>query len=70
MMVPIEQAVDVHHCLYFVGACDKVESRSDGLEFDSQCWPSVEVSGKLHIPAALVHPAIMGTLSIDPRLDQ
>ena len=30
-----------------------LHSRSEGLEFDSQCWPYVEVSGKLCIPHCL-----------------
>ena len=36
-----------------LGACDQVDraydSRSEGLGFNSQCWPYVEVSGKLRI---------------------
>ena len=39
-----------------MGACGQVDrtldSRSEGLGFDSQCWSCVEVSGKLH-PAAM-----------------
>ena len=30
-----------------------LDSRSEGLGFDSQCWPCVEVSGKLRIPHCL-----------------
>ena len=40
-----------------MGACllvDKaLDLRSEGLGFDSQCWPCVEVSGKLCIPHCL-----------------
>ena len=39
------------------GACGQVDraldSKSEGLRFDSQCWPCVEVSGKLRIPHCL-----------------
>ena len=41
----------------YVVACGQVDraldSRSEGLGFDFQCWPYVEVSGKLHIPHCL-----------------
>ena len=30
-----------------------LDSRSEGLGFDSQCWPCVKVSGKLCIPHCL-----------------
>ena len=46
------------------------KTRSEGLGFDSQCWPCVEMSGKLRIPHASVHPVVMGTWCTDPRLDQ
>ena len=32
-------------------------SRSTGLSFDSKCWPSVEVSGKLHNSHCLGPPS-------------
>ena len=32
-------------------------SRLEGLGFDSQCWPCVDVSGKLHIPHYLCPPS-------------
>ena len=39
------------------GACGLVDtaldSKSEGLGFDSQCWPCVKVSGKLCIPCCL-----------------
>ena len=37
-------------------------SRSEGLEFDSQCWPCVEVSSKLCIPHCLSPPGRSGYL--------
>ena len=39
-----------------------LDSRSEGLGFDSQCWPSVEVSGKLCITHCLVPPSGNGYL--------
>ena len=52
------------------GHVDKaLDSRSEGLEFDSQCWPCVEVSGKL-FHTALLYPAVMGIWCTDPRLNQ
>ena len=57
-----------------MGACGLVgkvlDSRSEGLGFDSQCWSCVEASGKLILHSASVHPAVMGIWCIDPRLDQ
>ena len=57
-----------------VGACGPVDraldSRSEGLGFDPQCWPCVEVSDKLVFHTASVHSAIMGTWCTGPRLDQ
>ena len=51
---------------YIVGACGQVDraldSRSQGLGFDSQCWPCVEVSGKLCIPHCLGPPSRNGYL--------
>ena len=48
------------------GACGPVDtaldSRSEGLEFDSQCWPCVEVLGKLCIPHCLGPPSCNGYL--------
>ena len=48
----------------YKGACDQVDrvmhSRSEGLGFDSQCWPCVEVSGKLCIPHYLSPPCCNG----------
>ena len=45
------------HTLDNVGAGGQVpralDSRSEGLGFDSQCWSCVEVSGKLRIPYCL-----------------
>ena len=38
-----------------------LDSRSEGLEFDSQCWSGVKVSDKLLIHTALAHPAEVGT---------
>ena len=50
----------------FYGACGRVEraldSRSDCLGFDSQCWPCVEVSGKVSIPHCLDPPSRNGYL--------
>ena len=50
----------------FMGACGQVDraldSRSKGLRFDSQCWPCVEVSGKLRIPHCLGPPSCNGYL--------
>ena len=47
-----------------MGACGQVDrvldSRSEGLGFDSQCWPYVEVSGKLRIPHCLGPPSRNG----------
>ena len=49
-----------------VGACgpadSALDSRSEGLGFDSQCWPCVEVSGKLRIPHCLGPPSRNGYL--------
>ena len=49
-----------------VGACCPVDraldSRSDGLGFDSQCWPCVAMSGKLRIPHCLSPPSHNGYL--------
>ena len=39
-----------------------LDSRSEGLGFDSQCWPCVEVSGKLCIPHCLGPPSHNGYL--------
>ena len=39
-----------------------LDSRSEGLGFDSQCWPCVEVSGKLCIPHCLGPPSRNGYL--------
>ena len=50
-----------------MGACGHVDrmlySRSEGLGFDSQCWPCVEVSGKLCIPHCLGPPSHNGYLA-------
>ena len=47
-------------------ACGKVDraldSRSEGLGFDSHYWPCVEVVGKLHIPYCLGPPSRNGYL--------
>ena len=44
----------MHLSELFMGACGPVnralDSRSEGLGFNSQCLPCVEVSGKLCIP--------------------
>ena len=49
-----------------LGACDPVDraldSRLEGLGFDSQCWPSVEVSGKPRIPHCSGPPSHNGYL--------
>ena len=49
-----------------MGACDPVDraldSRSEGLGFESQCWSCVEVSGKLRIPHCLGPPSRNGYL--------
>ena len=45
------------------GPVDRVlDSRSKGLGFDSQCWPCVEVLGKLRIPHCLGPPSRNGYL--------
>ena len=50
----------------FVGARGQVDraldSRSEGLGFDPQCWLCVEVSGKLRIPHCLGPPSRNGYL--------
>ena len=50
----------------FLGACGSVDraldSRSEALGFDSQCWLCVEVSGKLRIPHCLGPPSRTGYL--------
>ena len=47
-----------------MGACGQVvralDSRSESLRFDSQCWSSVEVPGKLRIPHYLGPPSRNG----------
>ena len=48
-----------------MGSCGQVDRALDsrsGLEFDSQCWPCVEVSGKLRIPHCLGPPIRNGYL--------
>ena len=47
-----------------MGACGPValDSRSGYLGFNSQCWPCVEVSGKLRIPHCLGPPRHNGYL--------
>ena len=49
-----------------MGACGPVDraldSSSEGLGFDSKCWPCVEVSGKLRIPHCLGPPSHNGYL--------
>ena len=56
--------VTYHHLN--LGTCGQVDraldSRSEGLGFDSQCWPCVEVSGKLCIPHCLGPPSRNGYL--------
>ena len=42
--------------------CKALNSRSEGLGFDSQCWPCAEVSGKLRIPHCLSLPSRNGYL--------
>ena len=39
-----------------------LDLRSRGLGFDSQCWPCVEVQGKLSIPHCLCPPSRTGYL--------
>ena len=39
-----------------------LDSRSEGLGFDFQCWPCVEVLGKLRIPHCLGPPSRNGCL--------
>ena len=50
----------------YMGACGQVDralsSRSEGLGFDSQCWPCVEVLGKFRIPHCLSSPSHNGYL--------
>ena len=47
--------------IHYMGACDPVDraldSRSEGLGLDSQCWTFVEVSGKLRISHCLGPPS-------------
>ena len=49
-----------------MGACGPVDraldSRSDGLGFNSWCWPCVEVSGKLRLPHCFGPPSCNGYL--------
>ena len=46
---------------FLLGARGKVDraldSRSEGLILNSQCWPCVEVSGKLYTPHCLGPPS-------------
>ena len=45
------------------GQVDRVlDLRSEGLGFNSQCWPCVEVPGKLHIPHYIGPPSRNGYL--------
>ena len=37
-----------------------LDSRSEGLGFDSHCWPCVEVLGKFHNPHCLGPPSLNG----------
>ena len=62
-------AVQLGSCNMIVddmGVCGQVDraldSRSEGLGFDSQCWPCVEVSGKLRILHCLGPPNRNGYL--------
>ena len=62
----ISMWIILNMCSLLVGACGKVDgaldSRSEGLGFDSQCWPCVEESGKLRIPHCLSPPRRNGYL--------
>ena len=53
-------------------ACGQVDRAldsiiSEGLGFDSQCWPCVEVSGKLCIPRCLGPPSHNGYMYLVHR---
>ena len=51
------------HCgsMHICGLVDRaLDSRSEGLGFDSQCWPCVEVLGKHRIPHCLGPPSRNG----------
>ena len=55
-----------HKHVVFMGACGLVDrvlnSKSQGLGFDFQCWPHVGVSGKPCIPQCLGPPSCNGYL--------
>ena len=55
-----------------MGACGLVDmaldSRLEGLRFDSQCWPCVEVLGKLRISFCLGPPIRNGYLVHRPKV--
>ena len=62
----IPPALSDYFSLVPLGACGLVDraldSRSEGLGFDSQCWPCVEVLGKLRIPHCFGPPSRNGYL--------
>ena len=59
---------------YHYGKTDEVDraldSRSEGLGFNSQHWSCVEVLGKFIFHTALIYQTVMDTWCSDPRLDQ
>ena len=65
-LVKLQEYFFLRDCTGLVGACGPVDralhSRSEGLGFDSQCWPCVANSGKLCIPHCLGPPSRNGYL--------
>ena len=43
------------HAAKWIGRCMLLDSRSNGLGFDSHCWPCVEMLRKLLIPYIAFH---------------
>ena len=72
--VHLEPDVRIHTAehIVVVGACGPVDwaldSRLEGVGFDSQCWPCVKVLRKLCIPHCLGPSSC--TWCTDPRLNQ
>ena len=47
-----------------------IDCNNPCLGFDSYCWSSAEVLGKLRIPCSSVHTVVTGTWCTDPRMGQ
>ena len=72
--VHLQETISLSFERLVVAACDQMnralDLRSEGLRFDSQHWPSVEVLGKLHISHCLIAPMCNGYLVPRSKDDQ